>query len=328
MDTIKEDKQADEMSASTEAVSRPAGEHPNESSMGALTRQLSTLALTAIVGTAVGYYFQQRTWNNDKATTKIQSDANTAFDVGQKVSEFIDVRWAAGDQFRDALQPRASKEEWDYARNKYSNAFEDWQSNLAKWAGQIAFHVDSPFRLPTDDKRKEIASITCLTYTLNFKSDNNEIDYRSASHLLQIIDHCHDLAKNDLEGANADKRQVKAPPLCDKTAQQKLSDSEKRLCDFATRQSHIWWLNNVLRCTILRRAVSIRDDVAKTFWERYVMPHAPSKYFLPSDELNPRPQDHPEQASCVWDYYNNDRYGYGTEKAHVSQQKAQSSRTP
>jgi hypothetical protein len=316
MDTIKEDRQADEKSTSTEAVSRPAAEHPTESPWSALTRQLGTLAMTAIFGTAVGYYFQQRAWNNDKAVTQIQNDANTAFDVGQKVSEFIDVRWATADQLRDALKPRASREEWDYSRNKYSKNFEEWQSNLAKWAGQIAFHVDTPFRLPTDDKRKEIASITCLTYTLNFKSDNNEIDYRSASHLLQIIDHCHDLAKNDVEGADADKHPVKAPISCEKTAK-KGSDPEKHLCDFATRQSHIWWLNNVLRCTILQRAVSIRDNVAKTFWDRYIMPHAPSKYSLSSDELNPRPQGPPDEDSCVWDYYNNDRYGYEAAKSLV-----------
>ncbi len=109
MEKVEQDKGPSKNSASTEIASHPTPEDPAESSWSTLTRQLSTLAMTAIVGTAVGYYFQQRAWNNDKAVTKIQNDANAAFDVGQKVSEFIDARWAAADQLRDALHPAQAK---------------------------------------------------------------------------------------------------------------------------------------------------------------------------------------------------------------------------
>jgi hypothetical protein len=287
-----------ELEASRETPSRAGPEHAAEPFWKKAMNLLSVLGVTGIVGTVVGAYFQERAWNNDKAIAKRQDDASTAFDVEQKVSEFIDNRWAAADQVRAVLQSSAGEEEWKRARDKYSENFGEWQSNLAKWAGQIAFHVDSPFRMPTDDKRKEISAIKCLTYTLDFKLDSGaNIDSRSASHLLQIIDHCHDLAKQDIEKINANKRGVKAVASCEK-ATRTLSETETDICNFATRISHVWWLNNVLRCTILQRAVIIRDSGANSIWEKIVMPQAPSKYDLA--------QDAPD---CVRDYHDNDRFG-------------------
>jgi hypothetical protein len=76
-----------------------------------------------------------------------------------------------------------------------------------------------------------------------------------------------------------------------------LSETEMHKSNFATRISHIWWLNNVPRCTI-QRAVTIRDSGANSIWE-LVMPQVPSKY-VPA-------QDAPD---CARDYRDNDLFGF------------------
>lgn len=300
MDETEQKDPGDFDAAPNETRSRGAPGRAVESFWKRLFKLLSVLGVSGILGSAVGAYFQQRAWNNEKAVTKRHDDATKAFDVEQKVSVFIDSRWAAADQIGRAIQSHASKEEWQRARDEYYNKFEEWQSNLTKWAAQLAFRIDTPFKRKTDDRRREINnSIQCLTYTLDIKLDKENspiIDSQSASHLLQIIDHCHDLAKSDIEQATADKNPVKAPASCDGVT---LSKVEKHICDFATRKSHIWWLNNVLRCTILQRAVTMRDDVAKTFWEKYIMPKAPSNYDLMQDASD----------DCVRDYHDDERFG-------------------
>jgi len=293
MDKIELHNPRDLEADSNETPSRATPKRPAESFWKKLSNQLVTLLVTACLGTMVGYYFQQRAWNNEKAVTKRQNDSDKAFDVEQKVSEFIDTRWAAADQMRDALlKPNANKEEWEHARDKYYRNYEDWQNNLAKWAGQIAFHVDSPFQMLIDDKRQGISHIHCLTYTLDKSS---EFDSRSASHLLQIIDHCHDLAKRNIENAHVDKHPVKVAEAVCASSTRALSETEKQICAFDLRNSHIWWLNNVVRCTILQRAVTIRNSSGQTFWENYVMPKAPSIYDPGQDAGN-----------CINDYHNND----------------------
>jgi hypothetical protein len=271
----------------------PSARHP-ESTWKKVFSQLSTPVLIAILGAVLGYYFQQRVWNKEKAVTTRQEDASRAFDVEQKVSEFIDTRWAAADKLGNLLKAQGSKKELEQAREEYNRWYDEWQRNLTKWAGQIAFYVDLPFKLPTGDRRAEIqAKINCLTYTLEPTSnefitgegDVAKIYSSSSSHLLQIIDHCHDLAKRDIEKAKIGEHSVE---------------------DFDIRRSHIWWLNNVLRCTLLERAAAIRSSVTQTSW--LWMPQAPSKY------------DHePDARDCAQDYREDNYRGLAAAPGRAAQ---------
>ncbi len=257
------DEHRDLDSVSGETPSRAAPESELWSFLKSAAKVLTTLLGAGVVTTLLGAYLQQRSWSNDKVVTKIQDDSNKAFDVEQSVGEFIDARWAAADHLHDALKTAAGEEDWKHAVDKYYANYDDWQSNLTKWAGQIAFHIDIPFGIPWQDERKEISSIDCLKYTLDFQAhDKRDIDPRSASHVLQIIDHCHDLAKDNIERANANKHRIQVRDEVCGSAPQSLSLPEKEMCEFYTRTAQIWWLNNVLRCTLLWRAVSIRSGNA------------------------------------------------------------------
>lgn len=285
MDKIKQEDQGE--LASNEAPARaapdPVAAPLRKKFVEFASALIAVLGATGVVGSMVGAYFQQRAWNNEKAITKRQDDAAKAFDLEQKVSEFVDKWWAAADKLEFATQSHASKEEWERAWGEYRKNFEDGQLN--KFAGQIAFFVDDPFKRKTDDKRKEIYNnIDCLTYTLE-STVQNTIDPQSATHLLQIIEHCHDLAKQDMERASAEKH---PPASC--------VENEQNVCHFHWRKTQIWWLNKVLRCTIFERAVAIRNDVAKTTWD--VMPHVPSTYDMP--------QDAPD---CIRDYHDDSHAG-------------------
>jgi len=242
----------------------------------------ASLAVTGIVGSMVGAYFQERGWDHEKTVSKIQDDTTRVLDLEQQVSELIEKRWAAAEEIGLAIQSKVSSEEWERAWDQYNKSFEDGARQLNKLAGQMAFFVDSLFIRETegkpvsiDDIRKKIVEeipINCLTYTLEFVKEKN-IDPQSATHLLQIINHCHDLAKGDIEQALADGNKHPPAPCNEKQEQD-------RICDFNRRKSHIWWLNNVLRCTIVERAVTIRN--VKT---TYLIPHIPSNYHLPEKRM-------------------------------------------
>jgi hypothetical protein len=262
--------------------------------MGVIGNIVGSGLVATLFATSVGSYFQERAWRNEKAVTRRQEDATNAFNVEQNISEFIDARWAAASRIRSALDPEVSEDEWNLKNEANLKQIDQWNLNLTRLAGQLAFYVDLPFGVSSADRRKQINdSIDCLSYTLDFKSNGADINPRSASHLLQIIDHCHDRANQDLEHIVANKARVKV--ICGKVPPP--SGTEKDICNFSVRISHIWWLNNVLRCTILQRAGTIRDSNTK--YSRYLMPEALSRY------------DDQEQQSndCVRDYRSDDVFG-------------------
>jgi hypothetical protein len=311
--------------ASKETPPSAAPTSPRESSLTSVLHQLGWLTATGIVGALIGYCFQQRAWNNERAVAKIQKDTDAAFGVGQKASEFIDARWAAAEQVRAALQSHASEKELEQARDRYFKNVEVSLPNVAKLQGEIAFHVDAPFERPVGDIRKEIYKINCLSFTLDpmFDKDKNlRVDPQAGSHLLQIIDHCHGLVKDDVAAVIAAKYPVKPYAPCNKGRfAQAPNGIEERVCHIKVRTSHIWWLNNVLRCTILRRAMAIRDtgirDTAicgaslleklNCFWEKYVIARPPSKYELTQDEID----------LCVKDYREDRAYGSASSRERL-----------
>jgi hypothetical protein len=142
------DEHHDLDSVSGETPSRAAPESGGWSFLKSAAKVLTTLLGAGVVTTLLGAYLQQRSWGNDKVVTKIQDDSDKAFDVEQSVGEFIDARWAAADHLHDALKTAAGEEDWKHAVDKYCANYEDWQLNLTKWAGQIAFHIDIPFGIP------------------------------------------------------------------------------------------------------------------------------------------------------------------------------------
>jgi hypothetical protein len=261
---------------------------------------------TVIFLPLLGYFFQERNWSNDNAASKRQNDTKSAFQVEQDVSQFIDERWAATDLVEDALKPGVPETQLKHAKEKYYTNFELWQTHLTRWAGQIAFLIDRPFDLPIDDKRAEInKNMDCLSFTLKFTSIGGRkfsIDHRSASHILQIIDHCHDLAKQDLESIG-DGRRSRQSATPEDTAQG-ANGANHALGRFHDRRAHIWWLNNVLRCTILRRATTIRESGDQPSWEQYIMPQATLKYAPEAlaDDL------------CIRDYMKDENYGMDSGK--------------
>ena len=213
MDKIKQDDPGDLDSASNETSAPSAPERAAEP----LWKTVLKYWLPALVATGIfGAYFQQRQWTYEKAVNKLQDDAAKVLYLEQQVGEFIDERLAAAEEIGHAIQSQVSSKEWERAWNQYSKNFEDRARQLNNLAGQIAFFVDTPFiremdgkPILSDDKRKEIngnngdIAINCLTYTLEFTMEKN-IDLQSATHLLQIIAHCHDLAKGDIEQATAE----------------------------------------------------------------------------------------------------------------------------
>jgi hypothetical protein len=302
MDKIEQDDSSG-LKSSPEEKSTPAV--PEQQVHFAWKELLSAVVATGILGALATGYFQQRTWNNQKAVDKIQIDANKAFELEQNLSDFMDERHAATQEVGEAIQSQARKE-WESPLKQFKN--ESYARRGNNLEGQVAFFIDSPFKQQTDDKRREISkNIDCLSYALESASDNN-IDTQSAKHLLQIVQNCYALAEGDIDAAASNKPasageppHPSCPDRSGKSAEQASSEEpllewEKNMCNFKTRMNHIFWLNHVLRCTIFEKAVSIRDHVVESSW--YFMPQIPSIYHLR------RGAD-----DCIRDYRQNDYFG-------------------
>jgi len=170
------------------AASAAAPQKPAETLGKKLLYALGGFLLTTGGGTLIGHYFQERSWNNEKTVTKRQDDADRAFEVEQKVSEFIETRWSAAFHILDSLKSNKSEEELKTVKENFASTEKNWQLNFATIAGRIAYHIDWPFRMATDDRREGIQRMDCLTYTLGDLAKSSNIDPRSASHLIQVID--------------------------------------------------------------------------------------------------------------------------------------------
>ena len=111
MDEIKQDDPGKLASNETPAGTAPdpAAAPLRKKIVELVSALVAVVGATGIVGSMVGAYFQQRTWNNEKAIDKRQGDAAKVFGLEQEVSEFVDKWWAAADRLENAAQPQAKK---------------------------------------------------------------------------------------------------------------------------------------------------------------------------------------------------------------------------
>jgi hypothetical protein len=226
----------------------------NTSSAGSSLREKIVIALagfflTGVVGTMATTWIQQRGWTWQNRVAKIDKDTQNALAAYQNASDLVNMRWHATYRMTRAIERAASDDEWKAAREEFAAADKDWAIRYTSVARDIAFYVDGPFAVDWKDKMKLVWPLTCTNYA--FGAGGFPFDPASARIVLEIVNHCAGLVKDDID--KLIDSGSPAPPKVDAAERKSFADSAYRRLDV------IYRTNETLRCVMFDRALAIHQ---------------------------------------------------------------------
>jgi cell division protein FtsL len=241
--------------------------------------------ITGVIGTLISAYIQQRGWSYQNSVNKIEKDTDQALNLQKNVNELIQERYHAAVRMFQAFASHTTVKELEAARDSYSSVKNNWDLHYPNLAAEIKFNFDDPFGIDMVNK-EPIWSLSCTTYTLG-GNDNAGVDTSSANAVLEVVNHCQDLANQDIELVNAGRKPV--------------NDVAEA---FNRRTEHIWRVNEVLRCMIIGRALEMRRKVAgASYWATLLGLSETGYYVRPAKE-----------DACLREYRENPTFGLASLK--------------
>ncbi len=244
-------------------IARSAAEKATESLREKIVVALVGFVLTGVIGTVLTTWIQQRGWAWQNRVAKIEKDTENAIATYRSTSDLINARWHATYRMVRAIERGASGEGWTAARAAFDAADRDWALRYSNVAREIEFFVDTPFGIDPSEALKRVWGLTCDTYALR-GAPGTVVDTRSARVVLEVINHCHGVTKDELERL-ADARGEVAPP------------ADPRLtAPLYRRLDHLYRTNDALRCVIFERALAVREAVgSESYWSTFFGVGAP-----------------------------------------------------
>jgi hypothetical protein len=198
--------------------------------------------LTGVVGTFLATWFQERGWAWQNEVDQVQKDSESAMTSLQSVSDLLDKRWSATFQMVRAIEnPTAG--DASKATDNFLSVNHEWEVGFANVDATVQFNVDRPFAIDAN-LPKTLWALQCKTFPFGSEAEGG-VNPDSAHTILWVINNCHELVKskdiNDLNKTSLDQT------------------SRKKLIDEAfLRLSHIYYIDDALRCVILERAGAMR----------------------------------------------------------------------
>jgi hypothetical protein len=231
--------------------------------------------LTGVVGTLVTSWIQQRGWTWQNQVAKIDKDTQNALGAYQSASDLINARWHATYRMTRAIERGATGDEWKGARDEFAAADKQWAIQYTSVARDVAFYVDTPFAIEATDKLKLVWPLPCTAYALS-NSGGAGLDSSSARLVLEIVNHCAGLVKDDIDKL-VDVEAGSTPKL-DAAARKAFADPAYAKLDA------LYKTNEALRCIIFMRALAIRNSIqADSYWSSFFGLSQPS-YIRPNEK--------------------------------------------
>ena len=184
----------------------------------------------------------------------------------QSASDLLNRRWSAAFQMVQAIENPAATDV-SKATDNFLSVNRDWELGYADADVKVQFNVDRPFgieaKLPD-----ALWNLPCTAFP--FGTEGKEtVEPGSAHIILNVIDHCHDAVKDAISKANK---------TSDHTPRKKLIDDAHLVL------SHIYYINDALRCVILERAIAMRRSFdTRLGWSSFFW-IGPQKYKVPAKE--------------------------------------------
>ena len=212
--------------------------------------------LTGVLGAVVTGWIQQRGWAWQNQVAKVDKDTQNALGAYQSASDLINTRWHAIYRMVRAIERGAGDDEWKDARAEFSASDKDWAVHYTSVARDVAFYVDTPFTVEAKDKMKLVWPLPCNAYAVGASGG---IDPSSARLVLEVVNHCAGLVKNEIE--KTVDAEAGTPPKLDPAARKAFADPAYVQLDA------IYKTNEALRCIIFTRALTIRQSLlVNSYW--------------------------------------------------------------
>ncbi len=223
--------------------------------------------LTGVVGTMVATWFQQRGWAWQSQVTQVEKDTASALDSLHSASDLLDKRWSATFQMLRAIQNAGETDAAKAAKDNFASVNNEWELQYANVDASVEFNVDRPFGIDAARIPDAVWTFQCEAFPFDGAA---AVDPKSAHTILTVINHCQDLVKTDIDTL------AKAP--ADDAASKKLIDQSY------FRLSHIYYIDDALRCVILERAVAMRRSLDAELTLGSFFQIGPRSYKIPVKE--------------------------------------------
>jgi len=259
-----QDQKSDSQSAASEGRTAKS-----ERLRETLVTTLLGFILTGVIGTMVATWFQQRGWAWQNAVAQVEKDTTSALASLQSASDLLDKRWSATFQMLQTIQNVNALDVSKAAKDSFLAINHEWEVGYANVDAAVQFNVDRPFGITANRIPNALWTLQCTTFPFGNEA-GGAVEPNSAHTVLKVIDHCHDLVKANIYDL-------------DKTAVDQAS-RKKLIGESYLRLSHIYHINDVLRCMILERAIAMRRSLdAELGWGSFLW-IGPQKYRVPSKE--------------------------------------------
>jgi hypothetical protein len=249
----------------------------------------------------IGYYFQARGWEYQAAVAKIDKDTEAAVKALNSLDEVLDEKWLSTYAMNSAVKNQVEGDKLATIVKRYKDADTEWQKRHNDLSATISMSVDAPFQSgnPAGLERTDLSHVwplDCKSYTLAGQPSRAR-DLLSAGVLLEIAYHCQGMVTDSIEA------QLTARDAANLAWPSTAVEPDPG----GVRLSHAWWVDKVLQCILVERALEIRNS--------------PVKVPLDLRERNPdiaaysRTKDEREQeAKCVELYEEDPNFGAAAPK--------------
>ncbi|MET0217980.1 MAG: hypothetical protein ABW205_08665 [Burkholderiales bacterium] len=249
---------------------KPDSEAARERMRDRFFAMLLPFLLTGVIGTMVGAWFQQRGWAWQNRVAQVEKDTGSALDALHSVSELLDKRWSATLQMLQTVQDTtASGDSKAAAEDTFRSVNHDWEMAFANIDSAIQFNVDRPFFSETKSTPETLWKLQCESFAFGGEVAGG-VSPESAHVILKVIDHCHDVLRQSIEQIGKASNDAAARKALIRQAQ--------------VRLEHIYHINDVLRCVILERAVSMRSSLDEEFHVGSLFQIGTRRYSVPPRE--------------------------------------------
>jgi hypothetical protein len=202
---------------------------------------------SGVVGTLISFYLQGRSWEYQTRSAKIEKDSAAVLSVLEGVDKLIDEKWLSTYEVNDAIKTKLEGEKLDAAVKRFYAANKDWELRHNILSSNLRIAVDSQFGI--DDRNVNVSAVDCRTYTLNGLQPNGA-DPLPVGALLEIAYNCHNAIKGKIDEQLQAREQNKS--VWPATAAEPDPGG--------VALSHIWWVDKVLQCMMVERALELRQQ--------------------------------------------------------------------
>jgi hypothetical protein len=251
---------------------------------------------SGVVGTAISFYLQGRSWEYQTRSAKIEKDSAAVLSALEGVDKLIDEKWLSTYELNDAIKTRLDGAKLDTAIMRFYAANKEWELRHNILASNLRIAVDSQFGI--DDRSLSASAVDCRSYTLKELQPTGS-DPLPVGALLEIAYNCHNAIKSRIdEQLRAREQNKSAWPAT-------VAEPDPG----GVALSHIWWVDKVLQCMMVERALELRQQ----------SPQVPILSIGGSEDSHPYAASERERArleQCVAPYKNDPALGLASLKEH------------